>query len=544
MLGLPACLVDFGDADGHGDADTPRCGNNEIDPGELCDLTDLGSETCVSQGYSPGQLSCSPDCTGFVYDGCGGGFCGDALIQEGEACDGSNLGSVSCETLGYGQGGALTCVDCQIDTADCCGDGSLGGNETCDDANPMDWDGCTGCRISEIQANHVPVGSQLFPVVSVAPNGSNIVVVWRDDLGSDPMGTVRVMYRVFGDRGSPLTGDLLASTYDADVDLPDVAHAPDGSFTLVFQCAGDRDGSGWGIYRRHYDSTGAPLISADLVNTTTESNQTHPRIAMNAIGESVVVWDQFDIYGLDQQVMVQRFHADGTPDGPERTVNTASDGDQQYPAVALNDAGDILVAWESTDATTVGYEVFAAWGEAGAAGFEQFLINDENGPERERLQPEVLLFNIDTQSAGLVAWTHTSFLSDPELRVQAFFDATPFGAELVFQSSASGQGRLAPSLTTRDDETVWLFWSERNQDGLLFNFGQIVNLFGQPEADPFEVSIATDFAHGAPRVATSFDQGVVITWSAAGQDGDGSGAFFQRFDPSGQPLGTLPSIQP
>lgn len=46
------------------------CGDDEIGGDEVCDGTDLDSETCVTQGYSGGTLACAGDCTALVVDDC------------------------------------------------------------------------------------------------------------------------------------------------------------------------------------------------------------------------------------------------------------------------------------------------------------------------------------------------------------------------------------------------------------------------------------------------------------------------------------------
>jgi len=53
------------------------CGDNIKAGGEQCDGTDLGGATCISQGYSSGNLSCESNCT-FNVSGCvsGGGGTG------------------------------------------------------------------------------------------------------------------------------------------------------------------------------------------------------------------------------------------------------------------------------------------------------------------------------------------------------------------------------------------------------------------------------------------------------------------------------------
>ena len=46
------------------------CGNGLLDPGELCDATNLDGEDCVSQGFAGGTLGCLVDCSDFDTSGC------------------------------------------------------------------------------------------------------------------------------------------------------------------------------------------------------------------------------------------------------------------------------------------------------------------------------------------------------------------------------------------------------------------------------------------------------------------------------------------
>jgi hypothetical protein len=129
------------------------CGNGVVDPDEDCDGSNLDSQTCISQGWDGGALSCSScsfntsscfyctpnvsqQCYGgevYWYDSCGnrGSIadnctssetctetsptsaycqpdCGNGNVDSGEDCDGSNLNGQSCTTLGWA-GGNLSC---------------------------------------------------------------------------------------------------------------------------------------------------------------------------------------------------------------------------------------------------------------------------------------------------------------------------------------------------------------------------------------------------------------------------------------------------
>jgi hypothetical protein len=67
----------------------PTCGNGKLDAGEECDGTDLGQKTCVSLGYTGGELKCGAACA-LDKSGCQGT---SNLKQFGEKCGG---GSGNC----------------------------------------------------------------------------------------------------------------------------------------------------------------------------------------------------------------------------------------------------------------------------------------------------------------------------------------------------------------------------------------------------------------------------------------------------------------
>jgi hypothetical protein len=48
----------------------PDCGNSVREGSEVCDGTDLNSQTCVSQGFTTGTLACNAGCTAFDTSGC------------------------------------------------------------------------------------------------------------------------------------------------------------------------------------------------------------------------------------------------------------------------------------------------------------------------------------------------------------------------------------------------------------------------------------------------------------------------------------------
>ncbi len=124
--GTLACRKDCSGYVASGCTNQPECGNNIKEPGEACDGTDLGSETCESLGLDRGTLACNENCT-FDTTGCRReSFCGNNIKEPGEACDGTDLGGETCETQGFYKGELACLSDCTgFDTSGCdpCPDG-------------------------------------------------------------------------------------------------------------------------------------------------------------------------------------------------------------------------------------------------------------------------------------------------------------------------------------------------------------------------------------------------------------------------------------
>ena len=172
------------------------CGNNSKEGSEVCDGTDLNSQTCITQGFDSGTLSCHANCGSFVTTSCVTDLCGNGNINPDEDCDGVNLNSQTCSSQGF-SGGTLACSSCAFNTSGCvaiaCQNGYLDAGEQCDDGNSTQGDGCSSICETET------TGIEKFLTYTETDPGSNLSVhTHYVDIGGITHTTDTRLYYDFG----------------------------------------------------------------------------------------------------------------------------------------------------------------------------------------------------------------------------------------------------------------------------------------------------------------------------------------------------------
>jgi hypothetical protein len=215
---------------------------------------------------------------------------------------------------------------------------------------------------AEFQVNTYTTDEQRFPAVAIDAGG-NFVVVWETfNQDGDAFG-------IFGQRydagGAPQGAEFRVNRYTTD-EQRSAAVAMDaaGNFVVVWH-SNTQDGSSYGIVGQRYDAGGAPRGNEFRVNTYTTSDQSVPAVAMNTGGDFVVVWNSYAQDGDRFGIFGQRYDAGGAPRGGEFRVNTYTTDDQSYPAVAIDAVGNFVVIWHSDTQDGSGFGIFGRFYEAG-----------------------------------------------------------------------------------------------------------------------------------------------------------------------------------
>jgi hypothetical protein len=194
---------------------------------------------------------------------------------------------------------------------------------------------------SEFQVNAYTTSYQHDPSVASDANG-NFVIVWSS-LTQDGSG-----FGVFGQRydsaGGTLGSEFRVNSYTTDHQTaPSVASDASGNFVVVWMSY-LQDGSGFGIFGQRFDSGGLPQGGEFRVNTYTTRWQSGGRVTSDASGNFVVVWygngpgDSPGIFG-------QRYDSAGVAQGDQFRANSFTTGGQAVPSVASDASGNFVVVW-------------------------------------------------------------------------------------------------------------------------------------------------------------------------------------------------------
>ena len=125
---------------------------------------------------------------------------------------------------------------------------------------------------------------------------------------------------------------------------------------------------------------------------------------MDAAGNFIVVWEGAGI-GDSDGVFYRRFNTDGTPrDAFERRANLSDNGIERDASVAMNAAGDFVVAWE--EGGRIKFQMFASDGTPGAAD-EVYTNTVSSNPDvaMDALGNFVVVYRWDGPS-GQGIWGH------------------------------------------------------------------------------------------------------------------------------------------
>jgi hypothetical protein len=195
----------------------------------------------------------------------------------------------------------------------------------------------------EVRLNTLTDQSQLAPAVAHDAAG-NSVVVWESVMGLQSIRGQR-----FDALGHPVGDEFQVNQPTTALGKIGAKVAMDavGNFVVVWEDFWQTPDKA--VWARRFDATAHPLGHEFPLNSFTNSTVRFPDIAMTPDGDFVATWDYAKMNG-ESIIMARRFRANGRPkDANEFQVNENFNDNSRAPAIAMSADGDFAVAWTGGD---------------------------------------------------------------------------------------------------------------------------------------------------------------------------------------------------
>jgi hypothetical protein len=325
----------------------------------------------------------------------------------------------------------------------------------------------------------------------------------------------------------PVGGEFRANDFTSgEQHFPAVAMDADGDFIVAWHSYWETvPGAQRDVQARRFDAGGKPLANHFVANTFLTANQTYADVAMDDAGNAVVAWFGSSAPpGPSQDVVARRVDAAGNPIGPEFRVSSSGGG--EHPRVAMNGDGEFVVTWYSGGSNN--YEVharrFAADGTPQGA---QFHVNTYT--TGQQFHPAVAMAE---DGSFTIAYP-----SDGEIRAQRF-DASGLraGDEVLVNTYTTGS-HLAADVAYDADGDFVITWSSYEQDGAGWGmYGQRFADDGARLGGEFLINEHTSSGENSARVVYEPGGGFLAVWHTP-QRTDGADTYARRFRADGTPRG-------
>ena len=389
----------------------------------------------------------------------------------------------------------------------------------------FDTAGPTG---TQFRVNTYTTGYQDYP--SVARNASgDFVVVWT----SYPQvaGGESIFAQRFNSSGAAQGAEFQVNTATTGYqERPDVAKDAAGNFLVVWESP---DGSGSGIVGQLHAANGSVTKSEFAINSFTADDQNNPQVAVNAAGDFLVVWQSDEQDGSAAGVFGRRLSNLGVPLGPDFLVNQTIGASQQRPDVAAA-GNDFVVVW--SDGAEKGrikgqrFDLFAR-----RSGGEFAIANPCTGPTLDC--PNWPRVAANGQGNVIVSWEETDqsfggiWASRLELAAAGGLTVDPAAAFTVRQPQAAAGNRVIEPGETATIRPTWKNTLEGTQTvtgtgsnlggpaGGTYTFNDATADYGSiAEGDSTDCDTATGDCYqltvsGSPRPAQHWDASFLETLS-------------------------------
>lgn len=175
---------------------------------------------------------------------------------------------------------------------------------------------------------------------------------------------------------------------------PQISIDASGNAMAVWQ---QTDGTTFNIWAKRYTVASGSWGTATLIETSNAGNASRPQIAVDASGNALAVWTQYD--GTRDNIYANRYTAATTTWGTAAVIETGA-ANADRPQIAIDASGNALAVWTQTDGTN-----FNIWANRYTAATSSWGTAEliETGSAGEANRPQIAF---DGNGNALAVWEY------------------------------------------------------------------------------------------------------------------------------------------
>lgn len=294
---------------------------------------------------------------------------------------------------------------------------------------------------------------------------------------------------------TPVAGSITVGVSDATF-VPDVRLRPETVYTAHVATA-VTDVAGNSLAAEYTWSFTARAAAWGDASELAAANAASPRVAVDAAGNTVVVWLQSD--GSRNNVWANRY-VPGSGWGTAELVETTDNGSVWSVRVAMGADGRAFVVWEQQDGTrwdvwTNRYEVGSGWATA------VLLEADDTGDAQS---PSVA---VDGAGNAIAAWqqsdgTRVNIVANRYVQGTGWTGAQPV--------DTTDLGTFAPDVAMDASGNALAVWTQ--SDGMRYSIWANRYVAGTGWSGAVRLEAASELGTRTPRVAVNASGNAVVAW--------------------------------
>lgn len=311
----------------------------------------------------------------------------------------------------------------------------------------------------------------------------------------------------------------------------------DGSYISVWS-SDTSDGNGEQIIAQRYDANGTAVGSSFTVNDAAAGNQTDPSVTYLSGGDFVITFtDESGLDGDGRGVYGQRYDSDGNATGSNFLINTTTAKNQYGANVTASSDGGFVVAYTSVDSPGAGSTredvYFQRFDSDGNKVGSETRVNTYTDKKQDNIQITVL-------SNGNLVTVFRDFDGNNGSSRGVFgqlwdSEGNKIGSEFEINDQ-SPNGIKNVTVTNLNDGGFIAVFEGKDSDGRGL-FAKRYDADGNALTGEFQVNTGSALDQLNPSVATLSDGGYVVAYEKVDSDSEAVDIAYQRFDSDDNAVG-------